>query len=264
MTPTITRTSPDLTLFRMERELLELLQLRDDVAEEICVDIVSAAAREESLQAIDNQIVTYVQRLAVTKADSFIMAVRELAQREETLDHEITRLTNLRDYQRTRLATLKSLAANTLAATLEPAAIVQATQGTVLKRVRGQVGQLKLHKSPVSVDVVTPALLPAAYQQVTLTMPLDVYELLPNSVDIAVQEGVIKRSEPQPRKGAIKEELLKVEDCRFCGATGVYQQVSDDLVTESWPCAECNGTGKQRGTVAGARLICDAVHVRIS
>ena len=221
--------SPDLSLYGLERELLELLQLRDDVAGETHVTEPGRSEQTSALEVLDQQITEYIKRQTIARADSVIASIREYESRAEALDQEIARLKALRNRARDRVELIRTVAAESLAATLDQQDIITASQGTVLARVRGRLGQVKLCKSPPSVEVTDESLLPLDYlvTVVTLTGPewLRLRQYVGELGDV--------------------ELAKKLESCE---------------TRENKPAIACDL--KQSKPVAGARLVEDSVHLR--
>jgi hypothetical protein len=245
-----------MTLYGLEQELAELLQMREDVAEEVHVTEDGRAEQTAAVAAMDAQISEYVKRQAVVQADSVLAGLREFKGRFENQRAESKRLAKLADANEERFERLKHDAAEALAAKVEPAAIVAATQNTVLYRAKGRLGQLKLCKSPASVDVTDPSLVPDGYKMVTVTMPAAQWEQYEEYMLLA--EGCAT-PELSIDKRAIGAVLKQQVPCNVCKGTG------DDVEMFETPrtCGACGGSGSVPGSVPGARLIRDSVHLRL-
>lgn len=221
-------TAPNLTLMQIETELLELCQLRDELAAEVQVSEEGAAERNAALEAVDAQIEAYVQR-EVQKADNIAGFLRECKGRAAALKAEEERLRAKRKRWEENEQRVKDRVAEVLAMQVDPQAIAAAHQNQVLKRVNGRTSELKLCKSPGSVEVTDMSLLPDQYKSVTVTLPLsrweDVLDALLDAGKDAAWSGVAP--EPQPDKRAIAAAL-------------------------------------KAGPVPGARLVEDSVHLRIA
>lgn len=218
---------PNMSLFGLERELLELLQYRDDLTNEVVLTAEAEAERQAALEAIDKQIAEYVKRQSIARADSVIAALRECHSRAAALGEEIERLAKLQRAAQDREARIKQYAAEALAATLDPQIIARAKQNNVLHRVEGRLGQLKLCKSPAAVEVTDESLVPDEHKRAIVTMPYDMWLLMKDStVDLIDFEHINERVD-----------------------------VSKTDIGKALKAGEA---------VAGARLVEDNVHVRIS
>lgn len=248
-----------LTLYQIEEGLLQLLQLRDDVADECHVIEDVTETRLQQLEVIDKEIAEYVAR-EVVKVDNIAGLIRECHQRAETLKAEEKRIAGLRKRWEEREQRVKDRAAEVMAMQVEPATIAAATQGTVLKRITGKSSELKLCKSPGSVEVTDMSLLPESLQSVTVTMPLQSWDLI--CEETKTDWGELFPIAKQPDKRAIGAVLKSTATCERCGGTGETcpSGPSDAPIVQ---CSACGGSGTVPGTVPGARLINDSVHLRL-
>jgi len=172
------REKPNLSLYGLEEELLELLQRRDDVAGEIRTTVEDKAAQEDELQAIDGVIADYLQRQSIAKADSVIAALRECRMAAEALRAEAKRLTERAEQRETRAKWIREMAAERLAQEIDPQVIEASRRSVVLFRVNGRLGQIKLAKSPESADIRQAELLPPDVLRRRVTLPETMWQLL--------------------------------------------------------------------------------------
>ncbi len=213
--------TPSLTLYAIETGLLELLQLRDDIEAETLVTAEAEADRKAELTVIDKEIAEYVQR-EIVKCDNITGLLRECKARAETLKAEEQRIAALCKRWEDREKRVKERVAEVLAMQVEPETITAAKQNQVLKRLSGRNSELKLCKSPASVEVTDMSLLPEKLQRITVTMTLAQWKALGVSVNLADASASI-----DPDKRAIAAAI------------------------------------KESGSVPGARLVEDSVHVRL-
>src|SRR5215472_8301990 len=172
------REKPNLSLYGLEEELLELLQRRDDVAAEVLTTVEDQAAQTTELQTIDVLIAGYVERQSIAKADSVIAAVRECRMASEALRKEAKRLVERAEAREARAEWIRQIAAERLAAECDPRVIEQAKGHSVLFRVRGRLGEIRLCKSPPAVNIGQPELLPLEMQKRRVTVPENVWRKL--------------------------------------------------------------------------------------
>jgi Siphovirus Gp157 len=167
-------TAPNLTLYGIETQLLELFAYRDEVAGEVRVTEADLAEQREALKAIDHSIAEYI-RLEVAKVDNVAAFIRECRARAAALKSEEQRLASMRRALEEREEFVKSRIAEAMALDVNPLTIANAKQNNVLKRFHGRIAQLKLCKSPESVDITDESLVPSEYKNVTVTMPASVW-----------------------------------------------------------------------------------------
>ena len=223
----MTATTNKLTLYDIETELLELLELRDEVAAEVRVTESDKKDQVWQLHVIDQQIAEYVKRECV-KVDSIAGLLRECKARTEAAKKEEERLRARRKLREEQERRLKECISDTLAMTLDPQVIAAASQNQVLKRLNGQNSELKLCKSPASVQVTDETLVPSDMKRVTASMSREAWDLL------------------------IGPHLTNRE---------LLAQITDSTEIDKRAIAAAL---KQGDPVPGARLIEDSVHVRIS
>lgn len=215
--------TPNLTLYAIQTELIELMEYREEVAGEVRVTEADKQEQAEALKAIDQSIAEYVKR-EVTKVDNTVGFLRECQARQKALKEEEQRIAALRKRWEDREERVKKYVAEVLAIQLLPETIVEAKQNQVLRRLNGRVNELKLCKSPASVEVTDESLLPDELVTITATMPLSEWR----DVEVVLPEGTACTFQADPDKRAIAAELKRGEP------------------------------------VPGARLINDNVHLRIS
>src|SRR5574340_316924 len=142
----------NLSLYRIETELLELLQFREDTALDRSI---TPAEREETLKAADQRIAEYVAR-ELTKADNIAAFLRECDRRADLEDEEIARLQARKRKWQAWHDRLEECT-------------IRAMQIAGKKEIDGAHNTLKLRKNPASVDVMQPDLVPASYQRLNVT-----------------------------------------------------------------------------------------------
>jgi Siphovirus Gp157 len=150
--------APNLTLYNIEHELLEVLQLRDEVASDPDMTPQEIA---DSLQAIDQRISEYV-KAEVRKVDGVAAWIRECDARQKLMADEVARLDRVRKAWEARGDRIRQI-------------VIAVMQETGQPKLQGATSVLRLQKNPPSVEVSQPGLVPAEYQRVTVTMPLRVW-----------------------------------------------------------------------------------------
>jgi Siphovirus Gp157 len=202
---------PNLTLYQIETELLELVQLRDEIAEEVCVTPEAVNERDQTLAAIDLQVQEYLKR-EVQKVDNVAGFIRECTARAEIAKKEAERYMEIYRTWSHREKRVKDFAAEAIRQTVDERAITEATQGTVIKRLQGKRAQLKLCKSPASVaEPIDMSLLPEEYQKVIATLPADLWN---RAMKAAMNAGInlsAVRATTEPMRGEIAARLKSGE-----------------------------------------------------
>lgn len=263
---TATSTGRNLTLYQIQTELLELLELRDEIAGQVIVAAEAEAERKEQLAVIEKSIAEYVRR-EVSKVDNIVGLMRECKSRAAAIKAEEQRLAGLRRTWESREESIKGMVAEAMAATVDPAAIAEATQNQIIKKLSGRIGELKLTKSPPSVEVTSTALLPRHYQTVNLKMRADVWDIgVSKHLEAFVESGAVELSEGSPVLRDIAADLKpgKCPRCAGCGTIAVPGMMTYEGDPLRKVCPQCEGSGEKAAAVAGARLVNDAVHIRFS
>lgn len=217
--------SQSLTLFDIEKALVELLDARDhpdmDDAGRAAVDLQIKDWTAAELTKCDNI------RAFLRNADNMIAGHKEEAARQLQL---AASWESQRDY-------LKGC-------------IKGAMEAAGKTKVDGRTGSISLRTAggKQAVEITSDSLLPDEFCMFTLTMPGAAWEAL-KMIQGAIQwigrQDV--KWERVPRKGLIEAELQK--PCPMCAGEKEIVDMSTGEVTD---CATCGGSGKQ--TVAGARL----------
>lgn len=193
--------TPQLTLYGIETQLLELLNFRDTIAED---PDMTPQEQAESLKACDESIVEYI-RAEVKKADGIARYLREFEARAATLKEEAARCTAMAKNWQKRYDSLEAMVID----------IMQATKQT---RIDGRHSVLQLKKNPPSVDPnIQINLVPEELLRRTVTMTEAVYQMLLNGPGGALLlTGTAKDCEPM--KDEIKKRLKEgdgVPGCRL-------------------------------------------------
>lgn len=133
------------------------------------------------------------------------------------------------------------------------------------KRLEGSYGKrLRLHPSPVSVEITDPIQVPDQFVMVTLKIPLHFWKMLRN--DIRYIGEITDNGTREFSLTKIKAALEGAQMCPECNGRKTHaftDTVDASGFARPWgDCPRCKGTGKIPGYVPGARLIKDAVHLR--
>lgn len=238
-------TPPAMSLFKIEAELLQLMQLREETAAD--ADMTPAEIAE-SMKAIDQAIEEYVKR-EVQKADGIAAYLRECEARAETLAKEAKRL-------------MATAAAWDKRRELVENVTRAAMQSMGKKLIEGGNSTLKLAKNPASVEVVQPDLVPDDYMRIKVTMTRALRgrilaRLFGDKASVSLFQELMEcsASDPEPMKTLIKEELK--QPCPNC--KGQWDQMKGQSTASV--CGVCGGSGILG--VPGCRLVNDRMRLEI-
>lgn len=183
---------PNLSLFGIETQLLELLSFREDLLADSGMD---PAERTESLQATENRIREYVTA-EVKKVDNIARYLREFEARAAIAKQEAAREKAREKMWESRHESLKAIVESVM---------IQTGQ----KKLEGQGNTLSLRKCPPSVEIAQPLLVPDEYRKLTLEIPANIwYELLRLAGSFEdVVAPAIRITDCEPMKTPIKEAL---------------------------------------------------------
>ena len=203
-------TQPNLTLHGIELDLIQLFQLRDEVAQD--PDILPAE-QSESLKAIDAQIDDWAAR-ELGKADAIAANLGEFGIRAETC-----RTIAKREAARAKM--WEDRAERLEAATLR--ALMLRPEGK--RRIETASTTLRVAKNPPSVQVLDVGEVPKPYLRRQVTLNADLYDRLmahlmvtKEGAPLFVELQAAKLSEPEPMKIEILKELkakVAVAGCKL-------------------------------------------------
>lgn len=190
-------TAPNLSLYGIPLELIELLQFREEV--EASADMTPQEIAE-SLKAVDAQIEAYVAT-ELDKADAIAANLREFAMRAATCKAEI-------EACRRRQALWEAREERLEAVTL------RAMQLAKRPRIETARTTLKIAKNPASVEITDAGQIPKPYLKQTVTINADLYDRLRSflmtseaGAPLFAQLMEADVSLPEPMKPKIKAEL---------------------------------------------------------
>ena len=198
--------SPNLSLYSIETELLDLLRYREAIAadtEMLPSDIAL------SLEAADAQISAYVER-HVRKDDGIAAYFRECETRAEELKAEAQRMRLMAAMWEQRHDRLEAITLN----------VMQLTGATLLE---GAHSVFKIRKNPPSVEVTQVNDVPREYLRLGVKMTVALWTRLMlhlKQTDAGIAAELLQNapSEPEPMKDAIKCELkagVPVAGCKL-------------------------------------------------
>ncbi len=227
-----------MSLYKIQSELSELTELMREAQEDLESGLDPAAGAQ--IQVIENQIAKYLGA-EIEKIDSYHGLLKFGVNLIDQIKAEEARLKRQRNAWEATVNRVKAVA-------------VFVMQAMGKKRLEGSHGRrLRLHPSPVSVDVTDPASIPPQFIMVTVQMTLEaknnMREMFPSEYAKLIPQGPSEVS-----LSRIKAFIEAGQECPEC-----------DLVSacNKPPCPRCNGTGRIPGSVPGARLVKDSVHLRV-
>ena len=230
-------TAPNLSLYNIETGLLELLAFREEVMSD---PDASPTEQQETAARIDQQIREYVTA-EIRKVDGIAHYLREFERRAEIDRAEAKRIIDRARGWEQRHDRLEQVVKDVMLMTGN-------------QKLEGEHNTLKLRTNPASVDVRQPELVPYAFQRITITMTLALFDklrrfLMLESHDLSAELIDTKKGEPEPIKSTIAEEL-KCPACR-------------NLKAKREKCAECGGTGLSKQGVPGCVLVQNGVSLQV-
>lgn len=243
MTPMFTKSAPSMSLYKIDLELLALLQAREDLQSDT---EMTAQEIEASVNALDSQIANYLPQALANRADEVANIIRQFEAMDEVDAKEMARV---RERRQLRIQAREYLERRVLDL------MTRADQ----KRIDGQHVTLFRKKTPASVDVVQPDLVPDPYKRVAVTLTLDLWSRLLSHL-MPTEKGAplfgelmeCKASAPEPMLSRIKAELQ--QPCPECSGQGKLPMIKfqTNLADAVLVCPGCGGSGKN--SVPGCRL----------
>jgi hypothetical protein len=197
---------PNLTLYGIETQLLELLNFRESIESD---PDMTPQEQQESLKACDESIAEYI-RAEVKKCDGIARYLREFEARAAALKEEAARCTQMAKNWQKRYDSLEAMVID----------IMQVTKQT---RIDGRHSVLQLKKNPPSVEIVQPGFLPADLVRVAVKLTVEQWGHIINwlkpapSLQIELSTAVAGK-DPEPMKDEIKKRLKEgdgVPGCRL-------------------------------------------------
>jgi hypothetical protein len=198
------REKPNLTLYGIETQLLELLNFRESIADD---PDMTPEEQRLSLEACDQQIAEYV-RAEVKKCDGIASYLREFETRAIAMKEESDRCAEQSTAWRKRLRNLESM-------------VISIMQGMKKDRIDGRHSVLQLKKNPASAEIQSPDLVPHEYQRVKVTMSAALWWKIRQKLaldPLGTELFDVKDPEAEPMKDKIREELKvggSVPGCRL-------------------------------------------------
>jgi len=245
----MTTSRSSLSLYNIENELLELLQLREEVEGD-----QAAPPDPAELAEIDKQVQAYVER-EVRKADGIGDYLNECITRADALEAEAQRIRERAGMWRRRYESVRNTT-------------LRVMQLFHLKTVEGVRHTLAVKRNPPSVEIRQPDLVPDQYQCIAVKLSLDVWKAVLDVVDTHDSEhsggalsAALKAAE---RKASYDQPLTPVKEalkaaCPKCLGSGLPERQA--ALAGAGHCDACGGTG--HAGVPGCELVTDIVRLEV-
>jgi hypothetical protein len=240
-----------LSLFKIESDLAELLEIRQQTADQLrqaeSVGDPEAAELDASLIVIDNEIRQYCEK-EVVRVDGVRFVWRRLEEIIICAGVELERQQERKKAAQSNLDRLKGY----VKAVMESMAWREGKP----RKLEGATGALSLRTNggKLAVEIVDEALVPDEYKLVTVTMPLDSWHTVIDEFGGIERWPGVKIGAAQPSLTLIGDALQK--PCPVCvqyGAAKAGWYSEHEEIGPHWErCPACGGTG--RAGVPGCRL----------
>jgi hypothetical protein len=210
-----------LSLFKIETELDELLDLREQVTEELHEYQTKFAlpneSLEQSLAAIDTQIDSYLKREA-RKVNGIASTIQSFDSAAALLKAEADRLYTRSQAFSNRAQRIKQRCCEVMRQTLGDRAKLETPEHTLRVQRNGGLAPLVINSE---------GNLPQSLRKVTVTMSLADWEVLKNTTKMQWDFTPLV-SQPEPNISAIRESLEKNSSFLGCylGERGFHLRVS--------------------------------------
>jgi Siphovirus Gp157 len=145
-------TESPLSLYKIDMELLELMQERDKVTED---ESFPTSEHISLLAVLDKQMENYLSMALKNRSDEVAGLLRQWDAMDKTDAEEIARLKARRSQREEAIKHLENMVLNLM-------------ERSAQKRIEGQHVTLMRKKNPASVNVIQPQLVPPEYQRVRL------------------------------------------------------------------------------------------------
>jgi hypothetical protein len=270
---------PPLSLYKIDTELRELLEEREDVE--------AQGALPEEMKVIEDRINQYALA-EVKKVDGIATAVRACNAFAEECEREAARLNTMAKRHRSRLERIKASALwamQNMRATCQQckgSKVVEAGpkqigiggyvpcerckgEGTIaapIRRLDTPTNKLRVQANGgvEPLEVYDLGEVPRELKQVTVTLPMSMWHEFQIAVakkEIVYPGGVVPIGKVDVQQDAIRAELKKRVPCPACPP-----MIKGDL-DDGTPCPRCEGTGTVPASVPGARLLPRSFHLRV-
>jgi hypothetical protein len=221
----------ELTLYRIDTELQELLDYRQTRAED-----EADPPDAEELAFLDDEIQRYLGALA-RKVDGVAAILLRWKEQHEAIVTERTRLKTLLAHLEAQETRLRDYVMQVMSRQPKP------NKGP--RRMAGEISELVLRPNggPTPLQIPQPDLVPRELHMVEVTMRFELWQELLDSANRELADRLAAELKPkvEPSKTLIRQELAK--PCPVCAGVGSVAGIG---------CTECSASGRK--SVPGAYL----------
>ncbi len=223
--------SREVSLFKLEQDLLTLVELRE------------IAETDEEKAIADCALQAYA-RAEVAKVDGILGYMRHCSGRAETANAEAMRMGAIAKLWQRRRERLEGIV---LAVMLD----------SKKDKLEGNLGEFQVKGNPPSVEITDPSLLPDEMVQYSGTISGPAMEWFRQAWHFA--ENWLGRQDVQMERVPMKAQIAAAlkQPCAHCEGSGKAETWGEKFID----CPECEGSGKKH--IAGARLISDKVRLTV-
>ncbi len=224
--------SRDVSLFKLEQALLDLVELRE------------IAETDEEKAIADEALKAYTQA-AVKKVDGILGYMRHCSGHADTANAEALRMGAISKLWLRRRERLEGI-------------VLAVMIDSKKEKLEGNLGEFAVRGNPPSVEITDPSLLPEEMVQYSGTISGqawgDLLSTLARFSDFSIDRWV-QRQDVQMERVPMKAKIAAAlkQPCEVCGGDAFEGAIEH--------CAECGGSGKKH--IAGARLISDKVRLQV-
>lgn len=223
-----------LSLYQIERELDELLQLREDLNDGVTVPL-------EEREAVDKQIADYIGR-ELRKVDGIAHAIRVYGVAQRAAHDEASRL----EAREAALANRVAYLMRATTAVMQQHGIKRLETATNVIRIQANGGVQPLE--------VSEGLKPEEFHDVTITVSLDLWIAMLAAINHATLDPEHQQELDQTRRvfslngNRARAALAEKVVCKDCSGA---------------ECEKCGGSGTVARTIPGVKLLPRGVHLRV-
>jgi Siphovirus Gp157 len=235
--PPVLSALPAMPLYQIDRELMELLALRDELGPD---------APEAECAAIDARIEQYIAA-EIRKVDGIAYTIRECAAREKVEADEATRHSKRANMWKGRAQRIKDNVLRFMQSTAPPIRVLETPQNRLRMQANGGLAPL---------DVYAPSELPAEFCNHVIHCTAAQWHRLCDAAEIMEDAELMTRlvqAAVEPDTDMIRAALSQSVICPACA--GVLDVING--------CERCGNKGTVPNEVPGARLREKGVHLRV-
>lgn len=238
---------PSMPLYQIDRELMELVALREELAETTALSMPEIEERAASSSAIDARIAQYMTA-ARAKTDAIAYTIREMTTRADIESQEAARHAKRSATWKAQATRLKDYVLRFMTGQDPPITRLETPANRL--RVQANGGLMPL-------DVYAPLQVPVAYKRCALRLTYAQTEVL-RECAAAIEDKTLEKllldatCRAEPDADAIRTALSQSVICPMCN--GVLDVING--------CDKCGNKGTVPVEIPGARLLDRGKHLR--